>query len=115
MPLLERVQVSLLGRQQVQQQRTLAVAHYSSVVSTPSAVAHNCISYHLFDHRVNAFDRGNGAGDANVCARGGRANGFDVVLDRRCLESRFGSVVPRVVLLLLADGELLACSFGVGL
>ena len=99
-------------------QHTLAAVHYSYVVSTPSAVVHNYISYHLCDHPVNAFDRGNGVGDANVCARGGRgghANGYDVVLDRRRWESRYGSVVLRVSLLLLADGELLVCSFGVGL
>lgn len=109
------LQVSLLERQQVQQQRTLAGAHYSHAASTPSAVDHNCISYRLCDHRGNVFDRENDAGDVNVCARGDRMNGFDVVLGRRCWKSRFGIVLLRVSLLLLADDVLLVCFSDVGL
>lgn len=120
-PPLEDVQVSLLGRQRVQQQRTLAVAHYSHAALTLSAVDHMCVSYHLSDHRVNALGhnhRVNVFGHESVVDDSSafdRANGFDVVLDRRSWQSGFGSVVLQVSLLLLADGVLLVCFSDVGL
>jgi len=115
-PSPEVVRVSYLGRRQVQQPCILAAAHYSHVVSTAFGAVHSCVSYHLCDHRVNASDREN-ASDANlnVCDHGDRGNGFDVDLDRRCRQSRFGIEILRGILLLLEDGEPLVCSCDVGL
>lgn len=115
MPSPEVVQVSYPGRRRVQQCR-LAAAHYSHVVSAAFGAAHNCVSYHLCDHRGNVSDRENACdGNVNVCENGDRENGFDVDLDRRYRQSRFGIEILRGLLLLLEDGEPLVCSCDVGL
>jgi hypothetical protein len=115
-PSLEVAQVSLLERRQVQRRRKLAEAHYSHVVSTPSADVHNCASCHLFYHRGNVSDRESVCGvNVNVCGRGDRVNGFDGDLGRRCWQSGCGIGIPRGRLLHLADVELLVCSSDVDL
>lgn len=113
MPSLEKQQVLLLERREVQQQRRLAVAHCSHVALTLLAASHNCTSDHLCDHHENVCDRVNDGGDVSVYGRGGRENGFDGDLGRRCRRNGFDSVALRGDLLLRGDDALLVCSSGV--